>query len=91
MNAARRLTYLDTPAAVREMVRWLGIADIQTAQILQDGLRSSQQGAEATAAMKELLRSPSEPIPPIFLRTLASLDTAIKEPQNALAEVVEQK
>ena len=36
MNAARRLTYLDTPAAVREMARWLGIADIQTAQILQD-------------------------------------------------------
>jgi hypothetical protein len=91
MNAARRLTYLDTPAAVREMVRWLGIADIQTAQILQDGLRSSQHGAEVIAAMKELLRSPSEPVPPIFLRTLAALDKAIKEPQNALAEVVEQK
>jgi hypothetical protein len=91
MNAARRLTYLDTPAAVREMVRWLGLADIQTAQILQDGLRSSQHGPEATAAMKELLRSPSEPVPPIFLRTLAALDKAIKEPQNALAEVVEQK
>jgi hypothetical protein len=91
MNAARRLTYLDTPAAVREMVRWLGIADIQTAQILQDGLRSSQHGPETVAAMKELLRSPSEPVPPVFLRTLAALDKAIKEPQNALAEVVEQK
>jgi len=91
MNAACRLTYLDTPAAVREMVRWLGIADIQTAQILQDGLRSSQHGPEAIAAMKELLRSPSEPVPPIFLRTLAALDKAIKEPQNALAEVVEEK
>ncbi len=91
MNAACRLTYLDTPAAVREMVRWLGIADIQTAQILQDGLRSSQHGPEAIAAMKELLRSPSEPVPPIFLRTLAALDKASKEPQSALAEVVDQK
>ena len=91
MNAAHRLTYLDTPTAVREMVRWLGIADIQTAQILQDGLRSSQHGPEAIAAMRELLRSPSEPVPPIFPRTLAALDKAIKEPQNALAEVVEQK
>jgi hypothetical protein len=91
MSAARRITYLDTPAAVREVVRWLGIADIQTAQILQDGLRSSQHGLEAIAAMKEFLRSPSEPVPPIFLRTLAALDKAIKDPQNALAEVVEQK
>ena len=73
------------------MARWLGTADIQTAQILQDGLRSSQHGPEAIAAMKELLRSPSEPVPPVFLRTLAALDKAIKEPQNALAEVVDQK
>jgi hypothetical protein len=91
MNAALRLTYLDTPAAVREMARWLGTADIQTAQVLQEGLRSSQHGLEAIAAMKELLRSPSEPVPPIFLRTLAALDKSIKEPQNALVEVVEQK
>jgi len=91
MSAARRLTYLDTPAAVRQMAHWLGTADIQTAQIMQDGLRSSQHGPEAITAMKELLRSPSEPVPPIFLRTLATLDKAIKEPQNALAEVVEQK
>jgi len=91
MSAARRITYLDTLAAVREMARWLGIADIQTAQVLQDGLRSSQHGPEAIAAMKELLRSPSEPVPPIFLRTLAALDKAGKNPQSALAEVVEQK
>jgi hypothetical protein len=90
MTAARRLTYLDTPAAVREMARWLGLADIQTAQIMQDGLRSSQHSSEAIAAMREFLRSPSEPVPPIFLRMLA-LDKTIKEPQNALAEVVEQK
>jgi hypothetical protein len=90
MTAARRLTYLDTPAAVREMARWLGLADIQTAQIMQDGLRSSQHGPEAIAAMREFLRSPSEPVTPIFLRMLG-LDKTIKEPQNALAEVVEQK
>ena len=91
MSAARRITYLDTPAAVREMVRLLGTADIQTAQVMQDGLRSSQHGPEAIAAMKELLRSPSEPVPPIFLRTLAALDKARKEPESALAEVVDQK
>src|ERR1700733_5122441 len=90
MTAARRLTYLDTPAAVREMARWLGLADIQTAQIMQEGLRSSQHSSEAIAAMRELLRSPAEPVPPIFLRMLA-LDKTIKEPQNALAEVGEQK
>jgi hypothetical protein len=91
MSAARRITYLDTPAAVSEMAQWLGTADIQTAQVLQDGLRSSQHGPEAIAAMKALLRSPSEPVPPVFLRTLAALDKAPKEPQSALAEVVEQK
>jgi hypothetical protein len=91
MSAARRLTYLDTPAAVREMARWLGTADIQTAQILRDGLRSSQHGPEAIAAMKEFLRSPSEPVTAIFLQTLAALDKAGNEPHSALAEVVEQK
>jgi hypothetical protein len=90
MKAARRITYLDTPAAVREMVRWLGLADVQTAQIMQDGLRSSQHGAEAVAAMKEFLRTPSEPVTRLFLRMLA-LDKTIKDPNNALAEVVEQK
>jgi hypothetical protein len=91
MSAARRITYLDTPAAVLEMARWLGTADIQTAQVLQDGLRSSQHGPEVLAAMKELLRSPFEPVPPIFLRTLAALDKASHDPQSALAEVLEQK
>jgi hypothetical protein len=32
-----------------------------------------------------------EPISPIFLQTLAALDKSSKEPQNALAAVVEQK
>lgn len=91
VNAARRIAYLDTPAAVREMARWLGTADIQTAQVLQDGLRSSLHPMEAIAAMKELLSSPSEPVSPIFLRTLAALDRTGKEPQSALAEAIEQK
>jgi hypothetical protein len=91
MSAARRITYLDTPAAVREMARWLGTADIQTAQVFEDGLRSSTYGPEAVNVLRELLRSPSEPVPPIFLRTLASLDKGGKDPQSALAEAVEQK
>ena len=91
MSAARRIAYLDTPAAVREMARWLGTADIQTAQVLQDGLLSSQRPSEAIAAMKGFLSSPSEPVSPISLRTLAALDKTGKEPQSALAEVVEQK
>ena len=91
MSAARRITYLDTPAAVREMARWLGMADIQTAYVLQDGLRSSRHGPEAVMALRELLSSPSEPIPPIFLRTLAALDKTSQEPQHALAALVEQK
>ena len=91
MNAARRITYLETPAAVREMARWLGIADTGTAYVLQDGLRSSRHGPEAITAMRELLNSPSEPIPPIYLRTLAALDKTSKGPQTALAEVIEQK
>jgi hypothetical protein len=91
MSAARRIAYLDTSAAVREMARRIGTADIQTAQVMQDGLRSSQHGPEAIAAIKELLRSPSELVPPIFLQTLAALEKAPQEPQSALAEVVEQK
>jgi hypothetical protein len=91
MSAARRLTYLDTPAAVREMARRLGTADIQTAQILQDGLRSSQHSLEALVDMKDFLRSPSEPVPPIFLRTFAALDKNAKQPQAVLTDVIDEK
>jgi hypothetical protein len=91
MSAARRLTYLDTPAAVREMARWLGTADIQTAQILQDGLRSSQHSLEAVVYMKDLLRSPSEPVSPIFLQTLAALNKNAQQPQAVLADVIDEK
>lgn len=91
MSAARRITYLDTPAAVHEMARWLGMAETGIAYVLQDGLRSSRHGPEAIIAMRELLSSPSEPIPPIFLQTLAAVDKTTKEPQSALAAVVEQK
>jgi len=91
MSAARRITYLDTPAAVREMAQRLGTADIQTAEILADGLRASQYGAVAVAAMKELLRSPAEPVSPILLRTLAALDKTVTDPRTALAEVIDRK
>jgi hypothetical protein len=91
MNAAHRITYLDTAAAVREMARRLGTPDIQTAQIFADGLRSSQYGSLAVAAMNEELRSPSEPVPSIFLRTLAALDKTVKDPEAALAEVIDKK
>jgi hypothetical protein len=86
MSAAGRITYLDTPAAVREMARWLGTADIQTAQILRDGLRSSQHGPEAITAMKELLRSPAEPVPPIFLQTLAGNEASQKSHSRSSAD-----
>ena len=89
MNAARRLTYLDTPAAVREMARWLGIR-YSDRSILQDGLRSSQHGAEAIAAMREFCDLPPSRYLQSFFECCRSRQT-IKEPQNALAEVVEQK
>jgi hypothetical protein len=73
------------------MARRLGTSDIQTAQIFADGLRSSQYGPLAITAMKEELRSPSEPVPPIFLRTLAALDKTVKEPEAALADLIEKK
>lgn len=91
MTAARGITFLDTPDAARAMARGLGTADIQTAQLFADGLRASSHAREAIAAMRELLASPSAPVPDIFLRTLAALDNTLKEPQNALAEVVERK
>lgn len=91
MDAAQRITYLDTPGAIREMARRLGTADVQTAQIFAEGLRSSQHGVEAGVALKELLRDPSEPVSPIFLRTLAGLDKTVKDAQSVLAGVIEQK
>lgn len=91
MSAAYRIAYLDTPAAVHEMAARLGTADIQTAQIFADGLLSSRHGAEAIAAMRELLRSSAEPVTPIFLRTLAGLDKSGPAPGGVLAGVIEQK
>jgi len=91
MGAARHIADLDTPAAVREMARRLGTADIQSAQILADGLRSSGHGGEAMALMNELLHDPAEPVTPIFLRTLAGLDERVKDPQKTLAGVIGQK
>src|SRR6185312_3144096 len=91
MRAANQIAFLDTPDAVREMARGLGALDIQTAQVFADGLRASVHPREAVAALREFLASPDIPVPDIFLRTLAALDSPLREPQSALADVVERK
>jgi hypothetical protein len=75
MNAARRISYLDTPGSVREAGRLLGTMDVQVSQILQTWLRASQHRDVAVGAMKELLRNPSQPVTPLFLETLAALES----------------
>lgn len=74
MAAARSIGYLDTPESVREAARLVGLIDEQTGRILHNGLRASVHGAEAVAAMKLLLRSPDEPVTPLFLETLTLLE-----------------
>jgi hypothetical protein len=75
MNAARRIWYLDTPDSVREAGRLLGTADVQVCQILRSGLLASQHRDQAIAAMKQLLRSPDQPVTPVFLQTMAELES----------------
>jgi hypothetical protein len=80
MDAARRISYLDTPGSVREAGRLLGAMDVQVSQILQTGLRASLHRDEAVAAMKELLRSPTQPVTRVFLDTLAALEAGQRVP-----------
>jgi hypothetical protein len=84
MDAARRIWYLDTPDSVREAGQLLGTADVQVGQILQAGLQSSGRRDEAVAAMKQLLRSPDQPVTPGFLETLAALEARQHFPQSGL-------
>lgn len=74
MNAARRISYLDTPGSVRESASLLGTMDVQVCHILRNGLLGSQHREIATAAMKELLSAPTQPVTPQFLDTLSDLD-----------------
>jgi hypothetical protein len=82
MDAARRIWYLDTADSVREAGRLLGTADVQVGQILQTGLQVSGRRDEAVAAMKQLLRSPDQPVTPMFLETLTELEAWQRIPQS---------
>jgi hypothetical protein len=82
MDAARRVWYLDTADSVREAGRLLGTADVQVGQILKDGLQTSGRRDEAVAAMKQLLRSPDQPVTPMFLETLTELEAWQRIPQS---------
>ncbi|HVW84978.1 MAG TPA: hypothetical protein VHB50_09865, partial [Bryobacteraceae bacterium] len=75
MNAARRLSYLDTADSVFEATRLLGTADVQVGQILQTWLQATRSRDVAVAAMKQLLRSADQPVTPAFLDTLATLES----------------
>jgi len=83
MDAARRISYLDTPASVREAGRLLGTTDAQVSQMLQTWLPASQHRDEAVAAMKELLRNANQPVTPVFLDTLATLESWLRIPPTA--------
>jgi hypothetical protein len=82
MDAARRIWYLDTQDSVREAGQLLGTADLQISQILQAGLQTSGRRDEAVAAMKQLLRSPDQPVTPVFLETLAALEAWQRIPRS---------
>jgi hypothetical protein len=77
-SAVRTIWYLDTPESVREAARLLGALDEQTAQPLQLALQGSAHQDVAIAAMKQLLRSPDQPVTSQFLQTLASLEAMQK-------------
>jgi hypothetical protein len=79
----RTIWYLDTPASVREAARLLGALDEQTAQPLQLALQGSAHQDVAIAAMKQLLRSPDQPVTSQFLQTLASLEATQKVRHDA--------
>ena len=82
-SAARTIWYLDTPESVREAARLLGALDEQTAQTLQLALQGSAHQDVAIAAMKQLLRSPDQPVTSPFLQTLASLEATQKVRHDA--------
>ena len=79
-SAVRTIWYLDTPESVREAARLLGALDEQTARPLQMALQGSAHQDVAIAAMKQLLRSPDQPVTSPFLQTLASLEATQKVP-----------
>jgi hypothetical protein len=74
MNAARQIGYLDTPDSIRQAATLLGTAGEQVSQILRTWLEASAHPDVAIAAMKQLLGSPDQPVPPVFLETLTSLE-----------------
>jgi hypothetical protein len=94
MNAARRISYLDTPSSLRQSANLLGTMDVQVCQILRVGLLSSQHREIAAAAMKELFANPTQAVTPEFLNALANLEGAkgsAKQLDPNLAAVIEHK
>jgi hypothetical protein len=92
MDAARRIWYLDTPDSIRAAARLLGTADVQVSQILLTGLRGSRYRDEAASAMTQLLRSPDQPVTPVFLDTLAALrPSGAAQLRSDLARAIGQK
>ncbi len=81
-DAARRIGYLDTPDSVREAGRLIGTADEQVSQILQNGMWASDHRDVAIAAMKQLIRSPDQAVTPVFLETLAALESRERVSQS---------
>jgi hypothetical protein len=79
----RALSYLDTPDSVREAARLLGTVDEQTAYQLQIGLRGSAHQAAAIVAMNQLLRLPDQAVTPLFIETLARMQSAQQFPLPA--------
>lgn len=79
-SAARTIWYLDTPESVREAARLVGALDQQTAQPLQKALLGSAHQDAAIAAMKQLLRLADQPVTPLFIQTLASMESRQKVP-----------
>jgi hypothetical protein len=88
MDAARRISYLDTPASVREAASLLGTMDVQVGQILRTWLLSTQRRDAAVTAMRELLRSVTQPVTPSFVDTLAVLESwqRFPPPANPVAD-----
>jgi hypothetical protein len=84
LDAARRISYLDTSDSVREAGRLLGTMDVQVSQILQTGLQASQDRDNVVAAMKTLLRTADEPVTRGFLDTLAALESWQQIPPTAV-------
>ena len=72
----RTIWYLDTPESVREAAR-CGWFDEQTAAPLQMALLGSAHQDAAIAAMKQWLSLPGQAVTPLFIQTLALMESGV--------------